>query len=81
MQARSAEQWIHRDYPNLTEVKLLQQYGSFDRVLESASGMQGKLGESLRTNAEQGRLSQKLARLRSDLELGWNLKSFRYRPA
>lgn len=30
MQARSAEQWIHRDYPNLTEVKLLQQYVQVD---------------------------------------------------
>ena len=64
-----------------TAVKLLQEHGSFDRVLESASAIPGKLGETLRMNAEQGRLSQKLARLRSDLELGWNLKSFRYRPA
>jgi protein Xni len=63
-----------------TAVKLLKEHGSFDRVLESAPAIQGKLGEALRTNAERGLLSQKLARLRSDLELGWNLKSFRYRP-
>ncbi|HEX2223107.1 MAG TPA: M20/M25/M40 family metallo-hydrolase, partial [Thermoanaerobaculia bacterium] len=30
MQPRTAEQWIQRDYPNLTEVKLLQQYVRID---------------------------------------------------
>ncbi len=64
-----------------TAAKLLQEHGSFDRVLESAGSMKGKLGESLRTSAEIARLSRQLARLRSDLALGWNLQSFRYRPA
>jgi protein Xni len=63
-----------------TAAKLLEEHGSFERVLESAADIRGKLGESLRKNAEQGRLSLKLSRLRTDLELGWNLKSFRYRP-
>jgi protein Xni len=63
-----------------TAAKLLEEHGSLERVLESAPAVKGKLGESLKTHAELGRLSQKLARLRSDLELGWNLKSFRYRP-
>lgn len=64
-----------------TAVKLLQSHGSFEGVLESAPDIPGRLGEALRKNAQQGRLSRTLARLRSDLELGWNLKSFRYRPA
>lgn len=64
-----------------TAAKLLLEHGSFERVLESAPSIPGTLGEALRTNAEQGRLSRELARLRSDLALGWNLKSFRYRPA
>ncbi len=60
-----------------TAAKLIDEYGSLDRVLDAAPSMKGRLGESLRTNVELARLSQKLARLRSDLELGWNLKTFR----
>jgi len=60
-----------------TAAKLLEEHGSLEGVLEAAPGMKGKLGEALRGNVELARLSQKLARLRSDLELGWNLKSFR----
>ena len=60
-----------------TAAKLLEEHGDFDAVLQAAPGMKGKLGESLRGNAELARLSQKLARLRTELELGWNLRSFR----
>jgi protein Xni len=60
-----------------TAAKLLAEHGSLDGVLEAAAGMKGKLGENLREYAELARLSRKLARLRSELELGWNLKSFR----
>lgn len=60
-----------------TAAKLLEEHGSLDRVLEAALGMKGKLGEALRNSGDLARLSQKLARLRTDLELGWNLKSFR----
>jgi protein Xni len=62
-----------------TAARLLAEHGSLERVLDSASAVKGKLGESLRTNVELARLSQKLARLRVDLPLGWNLKAFRYR--
>ncbi len=62
-----------------TAARLLGEHKTLERVLESASGMKGKLGEALRTHADLARLSQKLARLRVDLDLGWNLKSFRYR--
>ena len=60
-----------------TAAKLLEEHGSLERVLESAPEMKGKVGESLRNGGDIARLSQKLARLRTDLELGWNLKSFR----
>lgn len=60
-----------------TAAKLLEEHGSLDRVLEAAPEMKGRLGEKLRGNVELALLSKKLARLRSDLELGWNLKSFR----
>jgi protein Xni len=62
-----------------TAASLLDEHGNLDAVLGAAAGIKGKLGESLRANAELARLSRKLARLRTDLELGWNLKSFRVR--
>jgi protein Xni len=60
-----------------TAAKLLEEHGSLAGVLEAAARMTGKLGETLRRNVELARLSQELARLRSNLELGWNLKAFR----
>lgn len=60
-----------------TAAKLLEEHGSLAGVLEASARMTGKLGETLRRNVELARLSQELARLRSSLELGWNLKSFR----
>jgi protein Xni len=60
-----------------TAAKLLGEHGNLDALVEAADAMRGKLRESLRGNAELARLSRKLARLRTDLELGWNLKSFR----
>jgi len=60
-----------------TAARLLAEHGSLEGVLDAAASIKGKLGESLRENGDVARLSQKLARLRSDLELGWNLKSFR----
>jgi DNA polymerase-1 len=60
-----------------TAAKLLQEHGNLAGVLEAAAGMAGKLGETLRGNVELAGLSQELARLRSNLALGWNLKSFR----
>ena len=60
-----------------TAAKLLGEHGSLDGLLEAAAGIEGRLGEILRGNAELARLSRTLARLRTDLDLGWNLKSFR----
>lgn len=60
-----------------TAARLLEEHGSLDRVLKAADSMSGKLGENLRREAALARLSRELAALRCDLELGWNLKSFR----
>jgi protein Xni len=61
-----------------TAARLLEEHGDLDGVLEAATTLSGKLGESLRTHADRARLSYELARLRTDLELGWNLRSFRF---
>ncbi len=60
-----------------TAAKLLEEHGSLESVLEASDKLPGKMGETLRRQASQARMSQQLARLRCDLELGWNLKSFR----
>lgn len=60
-----------------TAARLLAEHGNLDAVLEAAAGIKGKLGETLQANVDLALLSRKLARLRTDLELGWNLKSFR----
>jgi len=52
-----------------TAAKWLNQYGSADGIIENADEIKGKVGESLRDNIEQLRLSQKLATIRLDVEL------------
>jgi protein Xni len=63
-----------------TAKKLLDEHGSLDEALAAAASLQGKVGESLRGHEGLAKLSRELARLRTDLELGWNLKSFRFPP-
>jgi len=60
-----------------TAVKLLQEHGSLEDVLRAAGTISGKLGEHLRRGMEHARTSRRLAELRCDLEMGWNLKEFR----
>ena len=44
-----------------TALKLLDTYGSMDKMLEHAQDIKGKLGERIRENADLARLSRKLA--------------------
>jgi DNA polymerase-1 len=52
-----------------TAAKWLNQYGSADAIIEHADEIAGKVGESLRENIEQLRLSRELATIRLDIEL------------
>ena len=52
-----------------TAAKWLNQYPTADDIIEHADDIKGKVGESLRENVEQLRLSQKLATIRQDLDL------------
>ncbi len=60
-----------------TAAKLLEEHGNLEGVLAGSGSIVGKLGERLRGGMEQARMSRRLAGLRCDLELGWNLKMFR----
>lgn len=62
-----------------TGARLLDEHGSLEAVLEAAPDIPGKLGERLREQADAARLSHRLVRLRTDLELGVNLQELRCR--
>lgn len=50
-----------------TAIKLIQQFGSMDSLLERATEVPGKVGEKLREFAEQARLSRILATIIKDV--------------
>jgi len=50
-----------------TAIKLIQQFGSMDSLLERAAEVPGKVGEKLREFAEQARLSRVLATIIKDV--------------
>ncbi|MEJ2275738.1 MAG: DNA polymerase I, partial [Woeseiaceae bacterium] len=52
-----------------TAAKWLNQYDSADSIVEHGDDITGKVGESLRDNLESLRLSQELARIRTDVGL------------
>lgn len=52
-----------------TAAKWLNQYSSADEIVANAEEIKGKVGESLRDNIEQLRLSQKLATIRLNVDL------------
>jgi DNA polymerase-1 len=58
-----------------TAAKWLNLYDSADGIVDSADEIKGKVGDSLRENIEQLRLSQELATIREDLELEMNAAS------
>ena len=58
-----------------TAVKLLQEYGSLEAVLENADKVKGKLGEKLATYADQARFSKELATIRRDAPVEFSLSA------
>jgi len=52
-----------------TAAKWLNQYPTADDIIENAADIGGKVGESLRENVEQLKLSRELATIRQDIEL------------
>ena len=52
-----------------TAAKWLNEYGTVDGIIEHAAEIKGKVGESLRDNIEQLKLSRELATIRQDVDL------------
>ena len=56
-----------------TAVKLLQEYGKLENVLDNADKVKGKLGEKLAAFADQARFSKELATIRRDAPVAFTL--------
>jgi DNA polymerase-1 len=57
-----------------TAAKWLNLYGSADGIVEHADEIAGKVGESLRENIGQLRLSQQLATIKLDVDLPFTIE-------
>jgi len=64
-----------------TAAKWLNLYGSADGIVEHADEIAGKVGESLRENVEQLRLSQQLATIKLDVDLQLAIDDLQPTPA
>ncbi len=56
-----------------TAIKLLTQYGSLEGVLENAQEIKGKLGEKVRANIDQAKMSKVLAKINTEIPVGVTL--------
>ena len=61
-----------------TAVKLISEYGSFDNIIDHVDEIKGKLGETIKENAEIGRISRDLAIIKTDIELPFSVEDTIY---
>lgn len=59
-----------------TAIKLIQEFGSLDGLLERAGEVKGKTGEKLREFADQARLSRQLATIVRDVPMEFDFAAF-----
>ncbi|HRB38439.1 MAG TPA: 5'-3' exonuclease H3TH domain-containing protein, partial [Bacteroidia bacterium] len=55
-----------------TAKKLIKEYGSMENVIANAENIKGKLGENIRSNVEQARISKQLATIILDVPVEVN---------
>ena len=60
-----------------TAVKLLQEYGTLEKVLENAGNVKGKLGEKLAQWSDQARFCKELATIHRDAPVSFTLAACR----
>ncbi len=61
-----------------TAVKLIQDYGSFEAIVEAAKSMKSKVGESIVQNADLGRHCYEMAKILTNVELPFSSKDLVY---
>ncbi len=62
-----------------TAVKLIEEYGSFDNIVEHVDEIKGKVGEMIKEHQDIGRISRDLAIIRTDIELPFGIKDTEYK--
>ena len=62
----------------ITAVKLIQEYGSFDNIVAHADEIKGKVGEAIKADHEMGRVSRDLAIIKTDVPLPFSVKDTLY---
>jgi DNA polymerase-1 len=63
-----------------TAIRLIQEYGSLESLLERAGEVKGKLGDNLREFADQARLSRQLATIDCKVPLSYSFTDFAISP-
>lgn len=61
-----------------TAVKLIQEYGSFEKIVEAAKDMKSKVGESIVENQDLGRHCYEMAKIETSVELPFNVEDIIY---
>lgn len=61
-----------------TAIKLLQEYGTFEKILEAAPNIKGKIGENLIEYQKIGTMSKRLGTIKTDIELPFTLENIHY---
>ena len=62
----------------VTAVKLLSEYGSFDNIVANADNIKGKVGQMIKEHKEIGRISRDLAIIQTNIELPFDIKDLEY---
>ena len=62
-----------------TAVKLIQEYGSFEAIVEAAKDMKSKVGESIVANQDLGRHCYEMAKIQTNVELPFTIEDIIYR--
>ncbi|MCQ2814807.1 MAG: DNA polymerase I [Bacilli bacterium] len=62
-----------------TAIKLINEYGNFDNIINNASSISGKVGEMIRENKEIGKLSRDLAIIKTDVDLPFGVDDLAYK--
>ncbi len=61
-----------------TAIKLLQEYGCFEEIMKHKDEIPGKLGEKIRLGEKDGYLSYRLAKIKIDCPLPFQLENLTY---
>ena len=62
-----------------TATQLIQQYGSFENIVEAAKGMTSKVGQSIVENQDQGRHCYEMAKIETNVELPFTIEDIIYK--